>query len=120
MFSVKHSAQKPPSASWVTSKTSSFIQVHNTAQLRTLRNSRPRMARHAGCARFVRFMATHTARHAGDAGALCHYIHLSHLAVTHHALHPGRQMLTVRPGHARSYLIDALPRDRLAASRELG
>ena len=68
----------------------------------------------------VRFMATDAARHAGDTGVLRHRVHLRHLTVAHHALHTGRQMLAVRPGHAGSDLVDTLPRNRRTGSREFG
>ena len=67
----------------------------------------------------VRFMATDAARHAGDTGVLGHSVKLRHLAVAHRALHTGRQMLAMSPHYPRRDLVDALPRNRRAAPREL-
>src|SRR5579864_2322316 len=95
-----------------------YCRTPRCAWLSRMLALRPGVANLTSRTRPVRLVATDAARHAGDAGVLRHSVHLRHLAVAHHALQAGCQMPAVRPGHARSDLIDALPWNRLAGARE--
>ena len=70
--------------------------------------------------RFMHFVATDTTAHCCDARVLRHHVELSDVTVTHHALHPGLQMLPMCPGNSGRDLIDAHPRNWLVGFCELG
>jgi hypothetical protein len=70
--------------------------------------------------RFMNFVTADTAAHRCNAGVLCHGIELPDVAMTHHTLHSGLQMLSMCPGNSWRDLIDAHPPNRLVGFCELG